>query len=255
MFISPDYKIEQPLRIVSLVPSISELLHYLCLENETVGITKFCVHPKEWHQNKIRIGGTKNVNLKKIMELKPNLIIANKEENIREEIETLANEFPVFLTDANTFEEGITMIKDIARLTGTEDKAQILTDDINYTKNEFISYPKIKVAYLIWKDPFMVAAGNTFINSMLETAGLENAFQNQSRYPIVSVADLNNSDAEIILLSTEPYPFKESHLKELEVLLPNKKLFIADGEMFSWYGNRMLNALNYFKDFRKNLYQ
>ena len=255
MFISPEYIIQKPLRIISLVPSISELLHYLSLENETIGITKFCVHPTDWYNSKIRVGGTKNVDLEKIRKLNPNLIIANKEENTQEDIELLAREFPVLLTDANNFDEGISMIEDISKLTNTIEKAQNLIKDIKVAKSEIIFHTKIKVAYLIWKDPYMVAAGNTFINSMLDVSGLQNVFSNQSRYPIVSVDDLNNTDADIILLSTEPYPFKDKHLIELAPLFPNKRLFIADGEMFSWYGNRMLNAINYFKEFREILSQ
>ena len=255
MFISSNLTLDIPLRIVSLVPSISELLHFLALEKETVGITKFCIHPNEWYKTKKRIGGTKNLNLKIIRELNPTLIIANKEENIKEQIELLAQEFPVFLTDVNNFDEGIKMIRDISQLTHTQQKANKLIKNINANRIVSFNLHKIKVAYLIWKDPYMVAAGNTFIDSMLSTAGLINVYSNKTRYPIVTIDELNNSDAEIILLSTEPYPFKKKHLTELSILFPSKKLFIADGEMFSWYGNRMLNALHYFKDFQKILSQ
>ncbi len=255
MFISSNHTLDKPLSIISLVPSISELLHYLSLEKETVGITKFCIHPDEWYKNKNRIGGTKNLNLRKIKELNPTLILANKEENIKEQIELLAQEFPVFLTDVNSFDEGITMIKDISQLTSTQQKANNLINDINANRSISSTPHKIKVAYLIWKDPYMVAAGDTFIDSMLNISGLINVFSNKSRYPIITIDDLNNSDADIILLSTEPYPFKKKHLTELSSEFPLKKLFIADGEMFSWYGSRMLNALQYFKEFQKILSQ
>ena len=255
MFITSDYFSERPSRIISLVPSITELLFFLSLDEQTIGVTKFCIHPQNWHQIKTKVGGTKNLNINVIRGLGPDLILANKEENTKEQIELLANEFPVYLSDVYNFEDGLKMISDISCLTHSEKKGNELIKTIREKKEKIISKPKIKVAYLIWKEPFLVAAGNTFTNSMLNVAVLENVFSHLSRYPEVSEIDINNSGAEIILLSTEPYPFTQKHIEEFANLFPQKKLIIADGEMFSWYGNRMLYALDYFEEFYEKLRQ
>jgi len=251
IFISPQLTFT-PSKIVSLVPSITELLSYLQLEEQTIGITKFCIHPENWFTTKVKVGGTKTLKIEKIKELNPDLIIANKEENIKEQIEELGEKFNVFLTDANNFSEALLLIRDIGIVTGKEESASALIEKIKSAVPHFNS-PNIKVAYLIWQNPFMVAGGNTYINSMLSVCGLKNVFENQLRYPEISVDEINKSDAEYLLFSTEPYPFQQQHLIEYSSLFPGKKLLLADGEMFSWYGSRMLEAMYYFKNFRKEM--
>jgi len=239
-----------PKRIVSLVPSQTELLHYLGLEEETVGITKFCVHPKEWFRSKTRIGGTKTLNIAAIKKLQPDLIIANKEENVKEQVEELAADHNVLLTDVNTVEEALEMILNIGRLTGKQKPAEELTVAI---KKEFstIVLPKqpIPTAYLIWNKPYMTIGGDTFINDMLTYAGLQNIFADKKRYPEITVSQLRTKNCKLVLLSSEPYPFKQKHIDELQEQLPGVKIMLADGEMFSWYGSRMLEAVKYLKQF------
>ena len=123
MFLSkiPD-KSQPPQKIISLVPSITELLFDLGLDNEVTGITKFCTNPPDWHNTKTIIGGTKNIHSDKIISLEPDLIIANKEENIKEQVMTLAERFPVWLTDVNTIEDNYQMILDIGQITGRQEK-------------------------------------------------------------------------------------------------------------------------------------
>jgi len=237
-------------RIISLVPSQTELLFSLGLNEEVIGITKFCVHPNHWHAEKIKIGGTKALHLEKIFELQPTLIIANKEENIKEQVEALAEKFPVWVTDVATVEDAINMISDIGSITKKTESAQILSTEIKKLllqwKQTIADRKKIKAAYLIWKDPYMTIGGDTFISNMLDLAGYRNVFADNLRYPEVSIEDLQESGCEKLFLSSEPYPFSEKHIAELSTLLPETSIHLVDGEIFSWYGSRMLKATEYF---------
>lgn len=237
-----------PKRIISLVPSQTALLHSLGLEDEVIGITKFCIHPKEWFERKTKIGGTKALHIEKIIELQPDLIIANKEENVKDQVEVLANQFPVWLTDVNKLDDAIQMITDIGRLTcksneSTNINSKII-DSFNSLKN--ITAP-IPAAYLIWKKPYMTIGGDTFIHDMMQRAGFSNVFATKKRYPEISVKDLRDSGCKLILLSSEPYPFKEKHIAELESELPGVKAMVVDGELFSWYGSHLLSSPEYFR--------
>ena len=236
-----------PRRIISLVPSITELLYNLDLSNEVVGITKFCVHPAEWYQTKEKIGGTKNVNTEKLRTLKPDLIIASKEENIQEQVEALAKEFSVYLTDVNSYDTGLQMINDIGTITSKVTEAAILIQTI---QSEFESLKKltqpINTIYLIWKDPYMTVGGDTFIHNLLHKVGLQNIFSNHSRYPQITLEDLAILNPQLVLLSSEPFPFKEKHILEIQAFLPAAKVILVDGEMFSWYGSRMQFMPAYF---------
>ena len=239
-------------RIISLVPSLTELLFYLGLETEVAGITRFCIHPQEWFKNKTRVGGTKNVNFKTIDRLSPDLIIANKEENVKEQIERLAGRYDVYVTDVNNLNDATNMIIDIGKLTGRTEKAIALALQVkrNFEKLETISSLKRKTraAYFIWRDPFMVAGGGTFINDMMNYCGLENVFSNLSRYPAINLQEIKDRNCELILLSSEPYPFKEKHKEEINQQLPAIPILLTDGEMFSWYGSRLLKAAGYFEN-------
>lgn len=236
-----------PKRIVSLVPSQTELLYDLNLNAETTGITKFCVHPQSWFKTKERVGGTKTVNIEKIHQLKPDLIIANKEENVKEQIEALAEDYPVWVTDVNNLADALQMIADIGKITGRSEAANTL---INNTAGAFTEIPKmnepVKTAYLIWRKPYMAAGGGTFINDMLQICGFENIFDATARYPEVNIAELQTAGCQLLLLSSEPYPFKQKHIDELSGQLPGSKIILVDGEMFSWYGSRLLQSPAYF---------
>jgi ABC-type Fe3+-hydroxamate transport system substrate-binding protein len=243
-----------PKRIISLVPSLSELLHYLQLEEETIAVTKFCIHPTEWFRTKIKIGGTKNINTRRIKELRPDLIIANKEENVREQVEELAQEFNVWLTDVNSVEDACAMIKDIGSITGkTAEVKRLLIDTRREFSNLTTNRPPLKTAYLIWRHPYMTIGGDTFINDMMLHCGLHNVFSNQKRYPKITVDDIKAAGCNLIILSSEPYPFKEKHMNELQQQLPGIKIILADGEMFSWYGSRMLHMPGYLSGLLKDI--
>lgn len=238
-------------RIISLVPSQTELLFDLGLKEEVVGITKFCIHPKKWFETKTRVGGTKQLNIEKIHSLKPDLIIANKEENVKEQIEELAKDYDVWVTDVNNLDDATQMIQDIGEMTRTEEKAYEIEKEIlqNFAviAEKITQTKKPKAAYFIWKDPYMVAAGQTFIHEMLPYCGIENAFEKESRYPEITLKSLKAQKCSLILLSSEPYPFKKKHQKEIEALLPGIPILLVDGEMFSWYGSRLSLAAGYFE--------
>lgn len=300
----------KPQRIISLVPSQTELLYDLGLEKEIAGITKFCIHPREWFRNKTKVGGTKTVKLELIQKLHPDLIIANKEENVQAQVEELAKHYPVWVSVVNTLADALHMISELGRITSTNEKAAIIIKEIEQRFNELqiinarynehgISKKKIKkespidggkenqdnlterfspnaglplkgsvltpsdlkpatnnpTVYLIWKDPYMAAGGDTFINDMLQYCGLHNAFSHLSRYPVISIDQLQTSHLQYILLSSEPYPFSSKHIEELQQQLPAAKIILADGEMFSWYGSRLLQSPMYFKELMQLLRQ
>jgi ABC-type Fe3+-hydroxamate transport system substrate-binding protein len=237
-----------PQRIISLVPSQTELLFTFGLENETVGITKFCVHPKAWFKTKVRVGGTKTVNTDLIHQLNPDLIIANKEENVKDQIEALAADYPVWLTDVNNLSDALQMIADIGILTGKPAAGYALIDSISKAFNKMTAIEKpVKTAYLIWRKPYMTIGSDTFIHDMLHHCGFENIFAHEARYPEINIRDLQIANCRLLLLSSEPYPFKQKHIEELKSFLPQTKIILADGEFFSWYGSRLLQAPGYFK--------
>jgi len=241
-----------PQRIVSLVPSQTELLHYLGLEQQTLGITKFCIHPVEWLSSKTIIGGTKNIHPEIIKALQPDLIIANKEENVQEQVEALAADYPVLLTDVDTIAAALEMISDIGQLTGTVIAADQLVSNIKKAFEKIVpAAPPVKTAYLIWNKPYMTIGGDTFINDILKKAGLQNVFEQQQRYPQISIADLEKENCQLVLLSSEPYPFKQKHIDELQQHLPHVKIMLVDGEMFSWYGSRMLLLPGYLNSMQR----
>lgn len=234
-----------PERIISLVPSQTELLVDLGLEEKIFGITKFCVHPKGLKKRKTIVGGTKNYRFEVIDSLKPDLIIGNKEENDREGIERLASNYPVWMSDIYTVDDSLRMISDVGMLTGTSSKAEQLVKEIQDSFSGQISF-KGTCVYLIWENPLLVAGKNTFIDSMLKMAGFENLIQ-QVRYPELSEEQLISLSPDFLLLSSEPFPFKEKNLAYFQTLLPKSKLILADGELFSWYGSRLLQSSRYFK--------
>ena len=238
--------VSKPQRIVSLVPSQTELLFDLGLEAETIGITKFCIHPESWFRSKQRIGGTKTIDIEKIKALSPDLIIANKEENVQEQVEALQDIAPVWVSDIHTFEDAMQMIRTVGELTFTSKKAVAIASQIeaDFKRLEAdLSHPK--ALYLIWKSPWMTVGKDTFISDLMKRAGLKNAYDDALRYPEITIADMQVRQPDLILLSSEPFPFKQQHIAELQSALPDAKVMLVDGEMFSWYGSRLLHSAAY----------
>lgn len=243
-----------PQRIISLVPSQTELLFDLGLENQVVGITKFCIHPEQWRKTKTLVGGTKKFDFDAIQSLNPDLIIGNKEENYPEGILELQRHYPVWMSDIVTLNDAGQMILKIGELTDTFEKAVVLKDKI---EKDFALIQKVKTKrtlYLIWKNPWMAAASGTFINEILNISGLQNCLNTKTRYPELASEEIKSLKPELIFLSSEPYPFKEKHIDKLQQLCPHAKILLADGEMFSWYGSRLLKFPAYLENLRKLLY-
>jgi len=242
---------ESPQKIISLVPSLTELLFDLGLENRILGRTRFCIHPEGKVEEVEIMGGTKNPRVDKIRNAKPDLIIANKEENRKEDIEKLQSDFEVMITDINTIEDALFTIHDIGKRCGTEQAAEELISAIRAEYEHTPDEPSLSVAYMIWRDPWMTVGSDTYIHSVLSHWNLENVFGNQTRYPKTSLEELSNKKPDLILLSSEPYPFKEKHIREVEEACPNCRVLYVDGEWFSWYGSRMLPSFKKLNSFRK----
>ncbi len=262
----------KPKRIISLVPSQTELLFHLGLGDEIIGLTKFCVHPKDCQKGRTIVGGTKNIDIELIKSLNPDLIIANKEENEKTAIQELSVDFPVFVSDVTDMNSALSMIRSVGQLTQKYLEAELLikqiqnefntqfpapsSDNENKSAELFLSSQHIplRTCYLIWNKPLMTVGSDTFIHSLMKIAGFENIFSDKTRYPTVSMTDLIFLKCELLLLSSEPYPFKQKHVDEFEKHLPNTRIILVDGEMFSWYGSRLLKTAEYFKNLTSSIY-
>ena len=238
-----------PLRIISLVPSITELLFDLGLNKEIVGITKYCVHHRELIKNKTVVGGVQNIDFNKINALKPDLIIANKEENDKNEIIQLSKNHSVWISDVKQFDESLRLIKNIGELTNKNETAQEINKKIiEKFYNNKIAQKNIRVAYLIWKDPYITINKNTFVNDMIEMCGLKNVFAEKTEsYPKITINEIKQAKPDFVLLSSEPYSFNMDDAKEIKKNMPSLKIKFVDGEMFSWYGSHILKSYDYFK--------
>ena len=244
-----------PKRIISIVPSQTELLFDLGLDEEITGITKFCIHPADKVKQKQKVGGTKTLNIKLLRELNPDLIIGNKEENEQSQIEELMRDFPVWMSDIVNLDGALDMIRQVGKLTEKDTEAEKLTNSIRANFDGLhIKTTGLRVAYLIWRKPFIVAGKGTFIDDMLKRCGLNNDFD-LDRYPEVFPAQIVEANPNVVLLSSEPYPFKDRHIAEFKALVPHANIQLVDGELFSWYGSRLLHAPGYFKQLIDSLNQ
>jgi ABC-type Fe3+-hydroxamate transport system substrate-binding protein len=248
-----------PKRIISIVPSQTELLFDLGLDAEVIGITKFCIHPIAKFAERTKVGGTKKLNIELIRQLQPDLIIGNKEENTQIEIELLAQEFPVWMSDISNLEGAMSAITQIGELVDKQPEAAYLNHLIyaGFTDLQSLALTKNinqSVVYLIWKDPYMCAGSQTYIDDILRKIGLQNVVK-KSRYPEIILSELLTLNPNLIFLSSEPYPFKQKHIDEIQSVLPSAKIMLVDGEMFSWYGSRLVKAVNYLFHLQEDLIQ
>lgn len=260
-----------PKRIVSLVPSQTELLYDLGLEASIVGITKFCVHPYHLKSTKKIVGGTKKAHFEKIRLLQPDIIICNKEENTQEMVAELSKICPVWVTNIITIEDNFKMITDFGQLFNCRTEAQKWNDKLVFFLNDFKNFiqdkPIKKVAYFIWKNPYMVAGSDNFINELLKLNHFQNIYdtgsselaqennlQTSGRYPEIELKKIRlEGDPDLVFLSSEPFPFKEEDAFEIGRYTHHAKTVFVDGEMFSWYGSRLLKAFGYFKKMHQKL--
>lgn len=240
------YLADFPKRIVSLVPSLSEFIWDLGLKKELVGITKFCIHPKEMFSSVQRIGGTKNPSIEKIAHLKPELIIANKEENTEESVSDLEKICPVYVSDVNSLQDSYVMMKDIGVLTNKEVEASEIIFQTKLCFEKHNLYSSLRVVYVIWQNPIMSVASSTFINNLLMSLGFQNCFSGKNRYPETNFDEIRDLNPDCIFLSSEPFPFTQEHCKEWKLFFPETKIVLVDGEFFSWYGSRLMKSRPYF---------
>ena len=252
----PVEVVERPMRIVSLVPSLSLLLSDMGLGDRLVGVTKFCVHPEGLRDRTAVVGGTKLLHLDDIRALKPDLIVANKEENNKVDIETLQEEFPVWISDIATVDDSLYAISMLGEILQCQEDAQKIHDLIVGQRKSFSKEIKSnhrRVAYVIWNNPFMAAGSGTFIHHMLEEGGWQNAFDDHERYPAFTLDGLKAMNPDLLFLSSEPFPFKEKHKKLFTDVIAEDRIMIVDGEMFSWYGSRLIDSYKYFKTVHNTL--
>lgn len=225
-----------PQRIISLVPSITEFLYALGLGDRVVAITKFCIYPDEWYVSKPRIGGTKTPDIDKIRALKPDLIIGNKEENRQEDIAALGEFAPVWMSDVNSIQDMYSMLTSLGEILGLEEESLgwITRWKTYFEENKNKGQGK-KALYFIWKAPEMVVGKDTYINAYMKAIGYVNCVELE-RYPMLS--DLDELNPDVVLLSTEPFPFKETDFGYFQERFPSAQIMLVSGEEFSWYGVR-----------------
>ncbi|MEK4085994.1 ABC transporter substrate-binding protein [Psychrobacillus sp. FSL K6-1415] len=243
---------ESPKRIISICPAITETLFSLGLEKEIVGRTKYCIFPKGIVDQVQIVGGTKEINFEKVKKIQPDLIFAEKEENTEEIVLELEKIAPVFVLEVKSIQNAYRFITTLGEVTATTMTAKLLLTACQKSFQSIKSRENGKAAYVIWRKPYMVVGGTTYINDVLQVMGFENPFTNEeSRYPTVTNEQLTNANLDKLFLASEPFPFQQKHLAEFQAFLPNTEIILVDGEMF-WYGSRMLVAGEYLAELVNN---
>jgi ABC-type Fe3+-hydroxamate transport system substrate-binding protein len=246
---------EAPSRIVSLVPSQTELLSYLGLDRHVVGVTRFCEHPDHWRSDKTVVGGTKQVDVDAVRSLEPDFVLANLEENEREDVEALDAIAPVYVTEVKTVPEALDIIRTVGTLVGRDAFARQLAAGIAERFDELPAFAALRAVYLIWRDPYMSVGGDTFIHDVMRRAGLDNVYGDRTRYPEVTVGEIADEDPDVVLCSSEPFPFhqKDRFTADLREALSPERVRVVNGQAFSWYGSRLLETPAYLKSLRREL--
>ncbi len=244
---------ETPQRIISLVPSLTELVFDLGLEDRLVGRTRFCVHPKEKVEDIPIVGGTKNPRLDKIRELNPDYIIANKEENRPQDVKKLMDDFRINVTEIETIEDALITMHELGVDFDVRDNAEQLIKDIQQRLEQRPDESELRTVYMIWKDPWMTVGGDTYIHDVLEHWNMPNVFGSKLRYPKLNLDELQSYNPDLVLLSSEPYPFKEKHIAQVEEACPAARVLLVEGEWFSWYGSHMRHAFERLNGWRRTI--
>jgi ABC-type Fe3+-hydroxamate transport system substrate-binding protein len=246
-------------RIVSLVPSITELICDLGLAAQLVGRTGFCVHPREVVRRIPKVGGTKDVDLDKLRALRPTHVILNIDENRKEDARALAEFVPgLIVTHPLAPFDNLALYRLIGGIFGGEDQAEALCGKFEAAHAALQSvartFPPDRVLYLIWKNPWMTVSRDTYVSRMLALVNWETVPAScADRYPEIELDGDVLDGAGVVLLSSEPFLFSERHVAELraEPLLAKKKIALIDGEMTAWYGSRAIEGLGYLRRFRE----
>ena len=241
------------MKIVSLCPSLTELVFDLGAGESLIGRTKFCIHPTARVGAVEKLGGTKNPKIERILELAPDLVLMNDEENRREDAAALeAAGVRVLSSMPRTALETAAMVRAIGVAIARSREAEFIAADIerraDRVRRDAVRYPPVRYACLIWRDPIMTISDDTFIAGLLSLAGGQNVFGPRSdRYPTISAAELHDADPLLVLLPNEPFPFQEKHIQELSALarLPRERFRLSDGELLSWHGSRTPRGIDY----------
>ena len=244
-------------RIVSLVPSITELLCDLGLADALVGRTGFCIHPRKAVRAIPKVGGTKDVNLARLRALSPTHVILNVDENRQEDAQALAEFVPTLVvTHPLAPLDNLALYRLIGGIFGREREADDLCEKFQaeYAALRAAAaalFPE-RVLYLIWRNPWMTVSRDTYVSRTLALVKWETVPEESAdRYPQIALDEAELCAASVVLLSSEPYPFREPHLAEVRARLPTaRRVVLIDGEMTSWYGSRAIAALSYLLRFR-----
>ena len=248
-------------RIVSLVPSITELVCDLGLAAQLVGRTGFCVHPREVVRRIPKVGGTKDVDLDKLRALRPTHVILNIDENKKEHARSLAEFVPeLIVTHPLAPIDNLALYRLIGGIFGREDQAEALCGEFEAAyaalQSAASTFPLDRVLYLIWKNPWMTVSRDTYVSRMLALVKWETVpAECTDRYPKIQLDSGVLDAADAVLLSSEPYSFREGHVAELRAdpLLAKKRIALIDGAMTAWYGSRAIEGLGYLRRFRETL--
>jgi ABC-type Fe3+-hydroxamate transport system substrate-binding protein len=237
-------------RIVCLVPSLTELLCTLGLGGRVVGRTGFCIHPAREVRTIAKVGGTKDVNVEKVRRLAPSHLVVNIDENEKPTVEALAQFVPhVVVTHPQGPLDNPELYRFFADLFCVPEAGARLAAEFSHAWQTLLAtpWPRRRVLYLIWKDPWMTVAPTTYIGNMLAAVGWEQVFTpGAMRYPQIELDDAARA-ADLVLLSSEPYPFGETERIELARRL-GRPVLLVDGEMLSWYGSRAIAGLAYLRE-------
>ena len=241
------------MRLVSLVPSVTELLFDLGLGDAVVGRTKFCVHPAEGVHAVEVVGGTKNPKVGRIVALAPDLVFMNEEENRLEDAEALRRAgVPVHSALPRTPDETAAMVRDVARRVRRLARGEAIAREIEVRSARVRALAArartVRFAYLIWQAPWMTVRDDTFVSSLLEQAGGRNVFAGaDARFPVVTAEALVAADPDVILLASEPFPFTPAHAAALAATLgiDASRVTCVDGEVLSWHGSRTPAGIEY----------
>ncbi|TNE69635.1 hypothetical protein EP331_13960 [bacterium] len=237
------------MRVVSLVPSLTEFLFDINLGDELVGRTRFCIHPLKQLESVRIVGGTKNPNIDNIKALNPDLVICNKEENRHEDVLAIQTFAKVLVTEIHTISDAFRELKRIGKAVHRTSETKQLIEKIQLELPEQF-YSPVETMYFIWKNPWMSVGNDTYINDVMKTFGLVNRCGDLTRYPELNAEKIQELNPELVLLSSEPFPFGEKHRLDVQMLLPNAKIELVNGEWFSWYGSGMKHAFSSLKKWR-----
>jgi ABC-type Fe3+-hydroxamate transport system substrate-binding protein len=251
--VSPGYPLPMPPeRIVSLVPSLTEALFAFGVGERVVGRTRYCLWPPRGVGRVAKVGGTKKVDVQRVLSLEPDLIVAVREENSREDVEGLMGAgVEVFVGAPETVEDATTMLRELAERVGASGElAGAVLGPIERVygrlRAEQPADPR-RVFVPIWRDPYMSVGSDTYVHDVLKTCGGENVCGDRTRYPIVKLEEVEEMAPEVVLLPDEPYPFSAEDLPEFYGLdVPaarSDRIHLVDGKLLTWYGPRMASSL------------